>query len=220
MKEKWDERLTLHAVCSEDGEDVACRRRGWIPHFHPNRPLSYKHDFVVQALEDWNVDAVCIVNSDDLFTLEYLDVVRDALNDGADMVRFYSYVFVDTIEHRATFAPKAYPASGVVMTSALLDALEWKPWAGKPINRYLDTRLGENLDEVGAEGVALLPSYEDPAQLCSLKSEHNMWAYEEHVEMCDGPRIELNLPEYMERHFPQVAAEMRLPPYASIQPKE
>jgi hypothetical protein len=123
--------------------------------------LSYKHDFVVQALEDWNVDAVCIVNSDDLFTLEYLDVVRDALNDGADMVRFYSYVFVDTIEHRATFAPKAYPASGVVMTSALLDALEWKPWAGKPINRYLDTRLGENLDEVGAEGVALLPSYEE-----------------------------------------------------------
>ena len=208
--------LMRHAVCSKEEDAEWVRKSGdWTVHYHPNEPLNEKHTFGVEALRSYDFDAVCIVNSDDLITPEYFSLACFLFEqEGIEMLRILTYVMMEVNTGRCSYVPEAYPGSGIVLSREVVERLDWRPWKGTAINRMLDSRMMENIDEIEVEAKSLLPSPTSAVQLCALKSENNIWKYDEHIEACGGESKELMGGKYMNHHFPEVANSIHLPDYA------
>lgn len=199
-----DHNLSLHAVCSCESDGRQVEDIGdWEVHSFPNSPLNEKHNRAVDATFSSDPDMVCVVNSDDVLTEEYLRRAAKAVLDGADMVRLIAYVMINTVTGEAAFSPSAFPASGVVFSRALLERLDWAPWAGDPIDKWLDTRLMDNIHEHNPPAIAFQQTPVDPVQICSLKGESNIWTFNEHLEMLE---ICSNIDgeDYLQDHFPEI----------------
>lgn len=202
------------AVASTISDAETAESAGWDITHYENEPLNEKHNHGMEILKhhEREFGAVCVVNSDQLVTREWLNYAHDKIESGeADVVRFYSEAFYDLPTGRFAFSRKSYPGGGVVLSRDVLDALSWRPWDGSPINRFLDTRLFKNVMDrmYGVTGVTPSVDHRDPRQLCSLKSEENLWPYDEHLELIgETSRIDMMGDEYMEYHFPGVSEKL------------
>lgn len=206
------------AVCSSHDEGEAVEGvDGWTATYYPNDPLTEKHDAVVQRARRENPDAVCVVNSDDLISEAYLEAAAAALSDGVDVVRLLSAVVVDTTTGRGAFSPQAFPMSGVVLSADVLNDLDWRPWQGSPMNKYLDNRLAYNLERLAPNASAFQHTPATPIQFCMLKSEQQIWSYDEHLGEIDhggNEPADIDADDYLDTHFPSVK---HLLPNAEVQ---
>lgn len=205
------------AVTSNSRDASLARDMGWDVTTHPNEPLSEKHNKVaLWAGLEYDADAVCFFNSDDLISGAYFQRSSQILQHPENMgIRLINYVMLDLVERRGSFVGEALPGSGVILTREALDVLGWKPWEGEPINEFLDSRLMSNLREANVPMTGAMNSVDTPTQICALKSGLNIWSYEEHIRAVQtneavSENIEdVDPEEYLEERFPSVLDRLK-----------
>lgn len=207
------------AVCSshKEGERVEALD-GWTSTYYPNEPLSEKHNKAFERAMRERPDAVCVVNSDDVLTEAYFENAVDCFAERCKVVRMLSSVMVDLPTGRAAYVPDSYPMSGIIMGAYVAHELDFRPWEGEPINKWLDGRLAQNLQRIDPQAAGFKQQMQGKIQLCSLKSREQIWSYDDHIEQCDGPVQNVDATKYLNLHFPELRPLLET--HAEIQRKE
>lgn len=132
--EYYEDAPARHKVCVYSPEDkdahaiVENYEGSWEFVQAPNAPLADKHNTAVQALRGRDVDAVCLIPSDDFFQFEYFDFVQQALDEGYDSIRLTSFYFYCLTTHRLISANLLGIGAGFVFRRDVLERLDWSPW--------------------------------------------------------------------------------------------
>ena len=130
----YEDAPARHKVCVYSPEDKAARdivgeyRGTWEFVQAPNNPLGDKHNTALQALRGRDIDAVCLIPSDDFFQMEYFRFVQDALATGHDAIRLTSLYFYCLATHRLINANRLGIGAGFVFSRALLERMDWHAW--------------------------------------------------------------------------------------------
>lgn len=185
-------------VSRDEDERIIKAATYWETVLSPNRPLSQKHTDGVRHFRDRDVDAVMHLNSDDIITPSYFEIVRRAVDIGFDAVRLTDYVFYDIPTGRCARCVPALPGSGVVMTRDLLGRIKWEPWP-KPANKMLDTMLFRTLKDASAS--VHMVEHSPDVQNVGFKSVDNIWAFDDIISRIDTV-TSVNPAQYFQRHFP------------------
>lgn len=135
-----------------------------------NFPVSDKWNAAFKALERFDVDAACTVNSDMYVTAAYFEEACGAIRNGYHYAEATGLYFVDTASDEAFFARYRNMGVSAVMSRWLLERLSFEPFpTGK--NKAIDFALRKRLQrKVGFEG-----SYR--------VQEHNMRGKAAHVDI-------------------------------------
>jgi len=94
----------------------------------PNMPLSDKHNIGMQALREYDLDAVLLIPSDDFFTASYFYEMAKALDEGHDAARVEALYFYDPPTDRLLYGSHLGTGAGFMFSRDLLNRIEWQAW--------------------------------------------------------------------------------------------
>jgi len=156
---------------------------------HPNMPVSLKWqaalDFVRESVGD-DVDAVMLINSDDLVTYEYFDHVVDLVESGQSLGFGPDRCWMlDSATGRMGQWQVPTHGRGTggqigaarVLTRSLLYRVGWKLWT-KEANSGLDAMCRIRLNALGYELDLLGLEPYDARAVVDIKTDVNIWAFD------------------------------------------
>ena len=205
------------AVLSDDEWLAYNDNAGWYGTKYFNEPLADKHNAGTLALRNTDVDAVCLIPSDDFFTPGYFAAVERALDADYDAVQVESLYFYCLQTRRLLRGERLGTGAGFVLRRDVLERLGWQPWPAGA-NNSMDANMfahcknqiknrykiatPENLGFVGVDVKgrttrnAFGKLWGDPETLCAGLS------YKERID--DPARVEA----FWRGHFPEMADQM------------
>lgn len=182
--------ICLLAVGSEGGESRAlCERCGFGYVEHPNSPLSHKWNAGVQAAKRYDPDALVIVGSDDLVSVEMFRVYADKLREGFQFFGASDMYFFEPAgprlgywggyEHTTMKNRTGEPIGcGRCFSRSVLDRTGWNLWPRQPpLDRLLD-RLALNYVKVHGFRPASWKLAEIGARAVDIKLGTNITAFD------------------------------------------
>lgn len=198
-----------HLAIATRGDPSAhvARRAGFAVAYAPNEPLNEKHNRMAVHATERETDYVCFVNSDDVISAAYFRrcvSVFDYSDVDACGVRLMNYAMVDLATGRGAFVPDALPASGIMLTPSAIHRMAWKPWGTEPKNEMLDSALMRRIQEKDIPLTGALNSLDTPTQICAIKSDENIWSFDEHIDAVGTPTTEFEADAYLNERFPSL----------------
>jgi hypothetical protein len=171
--------LVLIAVGSEGAvsRDRA-HLAGWEYLEAPNKPLGAKHNAGMEAFADRNVAGVMTIGSDDLINDAYFELLAAHAQMATDSYRMRGIHFYDIETGRLVYAPTFISGAGRYLSADLLASRGWRPW---PDTR--SRKLDGCLDKMERQGVAHWVHGNGQAAMVDLKSDTNMWDFDESIEL-------------------------------------
>lgn len=158
-----------------------CEKHGFEYIERPNKPLAQKWADVVHEAERYDPDAVMRIDSDDLISYNYPQVLYDRMKhekiDVGGICELYFY-WTKSGQMAHWIDPKKLPTGGSIMfMDEILEKYDYRPWPeGCGIDRGLD---GFNRRWWKSKG-AVYKAFEQDGlgvRVVSLKSSVNIWRY-------------------------------------------
>ncbi|MCP9289998.1 hypothetical protein [Gracilimonas sediminicola] len=121
--------LVLHCVGSEgEVSQSIAEQAGWNYTEHPNDPFSDKWNCASEWFKDKDVEALCIIGSDNLLNEEYFYRVAGAVKAGLDSVRLGGSVLRNVKTGEMLYYGNVMVGSGKAWSRELLEKLNYKMW--------------------------------------------------------------------------------------------
>jgi len=170
-------------------------------------------------------DAVMIVGSDDFIDDTYKTHVQTALHisheqwksqfpdDEHDLpemhiqpryIHYFNALTIDLIcrKHKR-------PGAGRVLSNALLERLDWKPW--RHGDRNIDGSMDQRLSQVYGGNAPYMYIEDEIGCILDVKAGQSIWSFE-HLKTNNvtpkSPVFELEAEPYLKEHFPIIAGEL------------
>lgn len=198
----------LVPVCVWSPEDTDASRLRCVPDWHfvaaPNNPVSDKWNAGARALRHMNVDAMCIIGSDDFVNEAFIMSIVERLRQGAHYVMPQSLYFYDTRTREAIYAYARRVGAGRTITRRVLDELNWRPWKSgfdRGIDGAMDKRIAMMSDPLECEHVTDIRA--EGGMLLAVKTEENLWTFQKMKQGLEHE--ELDAPALLREHFPKHA---------------
>jgi hypothetical protein len=120
----------------------------------PNHPLAAKMNDALRLARSWQPDYVLCVGSDDIISVELLDVYKFFMGQKVDYIGFTDCYFYDTTTGKASYWGgyrekwrKGHTCgAGRVLSKNILDKWRWKIWEDKQ-SHILDNSMQEKLNK-------------------------------------------------------------------------
>ncbi len=175
---------------------------GWDYVEAPNTPLSDKMNAGVSAMAG-TVDAVLIIGSDNMLTVETVEALIDHAERGSQMVYLDDLYYYDSATDKVFYSERSMPGAGMLIQAEVLDRVDWKPWPNG-INRRLDGQLINKMtvDAFPCPSQSLKNCRSKGYILVDIKSKTNMWSVDQMKDMT-GRVSQVPLAE-LTNHFPGI----------------
>ena len=199
----------------------------WCHVEHQNMPLADKWLRCMQLarVERDNFDAVMILGSDDFIDKEYqqhietslwvtnrgyverFDDAEGALPELQIQPRYIHYYDAPTA--RLISRKHKRPGAGRVLSNAMLERLEWRPWTHG--DRNIDGSMDKRLAQVYGGNVPTAYIEEPIGSILDVKTDLNMWDFE-HLRTNNvtekSPVEDIEAEPFLRERFPIIANEL------------
>ncbi len=159
----------------------------------PNRPLGAKWNAGLRAIQRTETEAVVIAGSDDLVNAEYFQLVGRGTKAGLSFIGLVDMYFLD-LKTRRLVLWKGYHSDragdpiglGRCLGRHVLDEANWQLW-----ENHVESSLDANMAKVigplltRSHQCALLHTESDSAIGIDIKSDTNMWSFDEMTRVAD-----------------------------------
>ena len=191
---------------------------------HANEPLADKWLSCMDLARRYEhtFDAVMILGSDDFIDAVYKAHVETYLHVVArDYAEKFSEVefelpelqiqpryvhYFDANTARLISRKHKRPGAGVVLSNALLERLDWKPW--RRGDRNIDGSMTQRLSQVYGDDMPTAFIEDNIGCILDVKTPTNMWSFD-HLATnnvtAKSPVEHLDAEEYLQEHFPLIA---------------